>query len=174
MIDFQNKELKSDVFSLFSKFELLFGKEKRPLFITKQSDDGTWSCSLDIPNFETVTVEGLASEVKAVNKCARETHLALYRYQDDDDTYYPGFDTSSAKDSIEAFFDDIDYNKEYTYQLCSEVVDLKSAKRSLKERLVDLLLIDEDTLAEQGKELYRISDYVSVMYLIRKKKKNYC
>lgn len=174
MIDFQDKELKYDVFHLINRFKFMYDKERRPLFITKQLDDGTWSCSLDIPEIETIEVEGLASEVKAVNKCAREACLAINKYEDDNDLYDPCCDKSSAKDSIEAFFDDVEYDNEYTYQLCSEVIDLKRARKSLKNKLTDLLSVDEEILAEQGKGLYKISDYVDVMYLVRKKKKNYC
>lgn len=174
MIDFQNRDIKLDVFRVFTRFELLFGNKVRPIFITKQTEDKKWSCSLELPDLETVSVEGFETEIKAINQCAKDTHRVLNRYEDDDEIYYPGFEKSNAKEAIEAFFDEVEYSNEYTYQLCSEMIDLSNARKSFKSKLFDMLLVDDEFLAREGKEIYKISDYVSVTYLIRKKKKNYC
>ena len=174
MIDFQDKSLKTSVYHVISKLCLLFNKKRRPSFQTKQMDDGTWSCSMAIPDFETISVEGLKTEIEAVNKCACEVDSALYRYEDDCDFYNPSSKRSNDKELFDIYFGEIEYSDEYAYKLYMEPIELEPEEKYLKDELMDLLPINFDLLEKNGEELYKISNQVYVTFLTRKKKKNYC
>lgn len=172
MIDFQNGGLESQVFELISKMCDFLKSDDFPHFVTSQTEDGKWKCELNIPGVKQVAVAYYESEVGSINKCASKMLYILKKYHNKNQ-YYPEYEDSVFLDNIEEYFGDVEFDKQYTYYpyFCDILVEPRSELGSMLHQYAyeKLMKIEDD-----GGEVETMSDIVSLAFLIKNKKSNYC
>ena len=169
VIDFQDGGLKSQVFKLIVKMCELACTDDFPYFQTSSLENGRWECKLSIPGVKMTSVGYGETEVESVNDCALKmlTYLKMNHEHDD---YDPDIEESIFRGNIEQFFGDIDYDYRYTYHLYETDILLDGhsyVTDSLKRMIAN-------KIEKDGDEIEAMSNIVTLRFLIKTEKKNYC
>lgn len=169
MIDFQNGGLEHQVYELIAKMCDLACSDEFPHFQTTPIENGRWECKLSIPGVKKDSIGYGKTEVDSVNECALNM-LAYLKMNHKNDDYDPDMEESIFRGNIEQFFGDIDYDYRYTYHLCETDILLDSNSYiadSLKRMIANKIEKDDS-------EIDAMSNIVTLRFLIKKEKKNYC
>lgn len=173
MIDFQSGGLEHQVYEIITKMCDLGCSNEFPHFETKQIENSRWECKLMIPGVKRQAVATGKTEVESINQCALCMKFILKHYHDKDQ-YDPEIDESIFRGNIEQFFRDIDYNKEYRYHLCETDILLNSHTKTTFNLLEIYAHDTVDRIHEDGEEIDQMSEIVTIRFLVKKKKENYC
>lgn len=173
MIDFQKGGLEPQVYELLLKAGQLCGGVDIPLFVRKKQDDGKWSCKFEIPGILPATSKDQKTEVAAINRCASNM-LHILNNLDSRGIYDPKDEESVFKEEIESVFGNIDYNPEYFYHLLTGSILLGPDEGYMKQKIAELSQDLTDVLEEHDEEIDKICNIITVKYLVKQKKKNYC
>ena len=168
MIDFQTGGLEHQVYELIAKMCDLACSDMFPRFQTSQIENGRWECKLSIPGVKSVSIGHGNSEVESINQCALKM-LMILKVNHPNDDFDPVEEDNLFRSNIEQFFGDVDYDSKYNYHLCETDVLLDSddyVAHSL-ERIGSFRIEDEE-------EIDRMSEIVTIRFLIKTKKNNYC
>ena len=172
MIDFQKGGLEWQVFEAISKTYELVKSDDIPHFETKKLDDGKWECTLKIPGIE-IARSIQDSEVVAINRCASNM-LHILDCLDKRGIYDPENEESVFREDIESYFGEVDYDPEYNYYLFTGDILFKEDDEYAKKFIKSYSRKYYGEISEQGDEIDRICDFITVRYLVKQKKKNYC
>ena len=169
MIDFQNSGLEHQVYELIAKMCDLACSDEFPHFQTNPIENGKWECKLAIPGVKMISVGYGTTEVESVNACALKmlTYLKINHKNDD---YDPDIEESIFRGNIEQFFGDIDFDYRYTYHLCETDILLDGYSHvadSLKRMIAN-------KIERNGDEIEAMSNIVTLRFLMKTEKKNYC
>lgn len=173
MVDFQNDGLESQVYELIAKMCDLMKSDEFPKFQTKQLPDGFWECTLSIPGVKNTAFGTGKTEVHAINRCSRSM-LTILKSKHKNDEYDPDIKESVFREQIEERFGNVEYNPEYFYYpfFCGMLLEDKYdgyLKRSLMNHVKPTL----ERIEEEGGEVVKMCDIVDLVFLVRRKKKNY-
>ena len=172
-IDFQDGGLESQVYELIYRMTVLCKSDSFPHFDTKQLEDKSWECILSIPGVKQLVKAKGETEVASINRCASNM-LFILNNNYNKNQYDPDITDSVFKKDIEEYFGDIKYNNEYNYHLfgCDILIDPKD--HCLIDALNDYAYDNLSQFNEDGEEIDRISEIVTLRYLVKKKKSNLC
>ena len=169
MIDFQNGGLEWQVFEVISRTYKLVKSDDIPHFEAKKIEDGKWECFYEIPGIKKAhAIQD--SEVASINRCASNM-LSILDQLDKRGIYDPDIEESVFKDGIELYFGDIDYDHKYNYYLFTGDISLDEAGKTFIKRYSQKYY---DMFIERGEAIDKMCDIITVRYLIKQKKKNYC
>lgn len=169
MIDFQNGGLESQVYELIAKMCDLGCSDEFPKFITNQMEKRKWECKLTIPGVKTTSTACGATEVESINQCALKMLFILKR-DHDKDQLDPDEETSIFEGNIAQFFGDVDYDNRYRYRLCETDILLNPHAVTTFKLLEGYASDTVDMLRKQGEEIDRMSEIVTIRFLVKQKK----
>ena len=173
MIDFQNGGLESQVYELIAKMCKLLHSNNFPKFETKQIEPNKWHCTLSIPGVKRrVTGEG-TTEVQAINVCAIGT-AAMLEDEHHKEQFDPSIERSIFGPSVYEYFGGYDFNKEYLYRLIDTDIVIDPDDELCNKLIRDYATPDIQELMYEDETIETMSEIVSVRFLIKERKKNYC
>ena len=172
-IDFQNNNLDPQVYEVLFRTSNMMKLSRRPSFITKEINDHRWECRFEIPGIEPAISLDQASEIESINRCASNM-LNIINKLDPRGLYNPETKGSYLEDEIKSCFGDIRFNPEYYYYLFTGDIVLSNSDKYLKNMLELRSKEYYEDFKSRGEEIDIISNIITVKYLIKEKKKNYC
>ena len=173
MIDFQNSGLESQVYELIAKMCQLLHSNDFPKFETKQIEPNRWQCTLSIPGVKKrITGEG-KTEVKAINTCAIGA-VSFLKEEHEKEQYDPSIRRSIFGPNVMEYFGDYEFDKEYVYRLIDTDVLVDPNDELCNGLLRKYAIPDIRELIDDDEIIEAMSEIVSVRFLIKERKKNYC
>lgn len=173
MIDFQNGGLESRVYELIAKMCDLNESDEFQKFETTQDENGTWHCKLAIPGVKHIAGGMGKTEVESINNCAH-VMLRVLEHHHKHGEYDPDIEESLFRDRIEEYFGDVEYDPGYYYYPFFCGIDLDGQNGyQLKSLLKQYAEFETAPIKKENGEIVRMSDFVELKFLVRKRKKNY-
>lgn len=173
MIDFQNGGLEHQVYELIVKMCDLGCSDEFPKFTTKQLENRKWECILTIPGVKTTSSACGSTEVESINQCALKMLFILKR-DHDKDQLDPDIKENIFRGNIEQFFGNINYDSAFRYRLCETDILINPHAITTFKLLENYAADTIKRLHEQGEEIDQMSQIVSIRFLVKQKKKEYC
>lgn len=173
MIDFQNGGLEHQVYELISKICDLACSDEFPHFVTTEQEKGIWECKLSIPGVKTTAVAHGKTEVESINRCAINM-IFILKKDHDKDQLDPDLEDSIFAGNIEQFFGDIVYDPKYKYHLFESDILIKPDDVEIINFIKNQMKDSVRKLHECVEEIDEMSQIVTLRFLVKKKKDNYC
>ncbi len=172
MIDFQDGGLEHQVYELIAKMCTLACSDNFPHFETKLLEDGEWQCKLAIPGVKKASIGHGKTEVDSINICALGM-LDILKREHDKDQYDPDIEENIFGDNISQFFN-VEFDKEYRYRLCETDILLDVNDEYAYRLLQNYASSTINDIKTDGEEIDCMSDIVTIRFLVKERKKNYC